>query len=256
MQQHGAADDEQMADGAVADPAPRRPSGPPQIEIEPDVAAALFGDRIVRARQYVSSLASDGVLRGLIGPREPARLWTRHVLNSAVVGQLLVAGARVVDIGSGAGLPGIPLAIVRPDCEFILVEPLERRTSYLLEIVDELELNNCRVVRGRADEVTDECGEADVATSRAVAPLAKLASWSAPLLRIGGELMALKGSSASDEIDRDSAAVASVGLVKLSVKLCGAGVIEPETTVIHGVRVPVASGGRMARSSRRRPTAK
>ena len=213
------------------------------IEPEPDVAAAVFGDRITLARRYVLSLASDGVLRGLIGPRESGRLWSRHVLNSGVVGALLKEGHRVVDIGSGAGLPGIPLAIARPDCQIVLVEPLERRTSYLREIVRDLGLSNCSVVRGRADEVIADCGEADVVTSRAVAPLEKLSAWSAPLLRIGGELLALKGSSAADEIERDRVAVAALGLVDLEVVSVGAGIVAPETLVIRGRRVAVPNRG-------------
>ena len=226
------------------------PDGADRIEPEPDTAAEFFGDGITLARDYVTSLASDGVLRGLIGPRESGRLWSRHVLNSAVAGQLLTAGSTVVDVGSGAGLPGVPLAIVRPDCQFVLVEPLERRTKYLLEIVEALGLDNCRVVRGRADEVIGECGGADVVTSRAVAPLAKLAAWSAPLLRIGGELLALKGSSAAEEIRRDRVVVAAVGLSELSVKSCGAGVVDPETLVIHGIRVHVTAGANSRRSGK------
>src|ERR1700712_5122734 len=156
------------------------------VEVEPAAAGQVFGDRIELARRYVVALASDGVVRGLIGPREPGRLWSRHVLNSGVVGPLLASGASVVDIGSGAGLPGIPLAIARPDCEFVLVEPLERRTVFLQQIVEDLQLSNCRVVRGRAEQVINECGNSDAVTSRAVAPLDRLVSWSAPLLHIGG----------------------------------------------------------------------
>ena len=223
-----------------------------QIEAEPAAAAVVFGARIGLAQQYVNSLASDGVLRGLIGPREAGRLWTRHILNSAVVGVLLAAGQRIVDIGSGAGLPGVPLAISRPDCEFVLVEPLERRSVYLTEMVAALELTNCRVVRARADEVIDECGGADVVTSRAVAPLAKLASWSAPLLRVGGELLALKGSSAAEEIARDRAAVTATGLVDLAVVSAGAGLIEPVTSVIRGIRIAVPTRANDDRAKKNR----
>ena len=219
-----------------------------QIEIEPQAVAVVFGARVGLAQQYTDSLASDGVLRGLIGPREAGRLWTRHILNSAVVGSLLTSGHRIVDIGSGAGLPGIPLAISRPDCQFVLVEPLERRSVYLAEIIAALGLTNCRVVRARADEVIDECGEADVVTSRAVAPLAKLASWSAPLLRVGGELLALKGSTAAEEISRDRVAVAATGLVDLAVVSVGAGLVDPVTSVIRGTKIAVPTrspGGRV-----------
>ncbi len=212
-----------------------------EVESEPAAAVGVFGERIALARRYLTSLASDGVVRGLIGPRESGRLWNRHVLNSAVVGQLLTAGSRIIDIGSGAGLPGIPLAIARPDCEFVLVEPLERRATYLTEIVTDLALDNCRVVRGRADEVVARCGGADVVTSRAVAPLGKLATWSAPLLRIGGELLAIKGLTATEEVSRYQAAVALAGLESLSIKSCGAGIVNPETLVIHGIRVEVTN---------------
>jgi 16S rRNA (guanine527-N7)-methyltransferase len=220
------------------------------IESEPAASAVVFGARVGLAQQYVDSLASEGVLRGLIGPREPGRLWTRHILNSAVVGALLASGQRIVDIGSGAGLPGIPLAISRPDCEFVLIEPLERRSAYLTEIIAALELTNCRVVRARADEVIDQCGEADVVTSRAVAPLAKLAAWSAPLLRVGGELLALKGSSAAEEIARDRAAVTATGLVDLAVVSAGAGLIEPVTSVIRGIRIAVPTRARNGRANK------
>lgn len=216
---------------------------PAGIEIEPASAQLVFGERLQLARRYVEGLAVDGVVRGLIGPRETGRLWTRHVLNSAVAGILLNAGCRVVDIGSGAGLPGIPLAMARADCEFILVEPLERRTIFLEQMVLDLGLTNCRVVRGRAEQVIDECGGADVVTSRAVAPLDRLAAWSAPLLRIGGELMALKGSSAAEEILRDGSAAAGVGLVDLEVVSVGAGIIDPVTSVVRGRRVAVAKSG-------------
>ena len=214
---------------------------PTEIEPEPGAALTVFGDRIDLARRYVEALATDGVVRGLIGPRESSRLWSRHVLNSAVAGELLSDGQRVVDIGSGAGLPGIPMAISRPECEFVLVEPLERRTVFLEQVVTDFGLTNCRVVRGRADEVIDECGGADVVTSRAVAPLERLARWSSPLLRIGGELLALKGSSAADEIARDGEAVRALGLVDLEVLSTGHGLVEPETIVIRGRRIALPS---------------
>ena len=214
---------------------------PAEIEPEPAAALTVFGDRIDLARRYVEALASDGVVRGLIGPRESSRLWSRHLLNSAVAGELLSAGQRVVDIGSGAGLPGIPMAISRPDCDFVLVEPLERRTVFLEQVVTDFGLTNCRVVRGRADEVIEEYGGADVVTSRAVAPLERLARWSAPLLRVGGELLALKGSSAAEEIVRDGEAVRALGLIDLEVLSTGHGLVDPETIVIRGRRISVPS---------------
>jgi len=224
-----------------------------EIEIEPGVAAEIFGSRIDLARRYVEALATDGVIRGLIGPREAGRLWTRHVLNSAVVGEVLSAGTQIVDIGSGAGLPGIPLAIARMDCSFILVEPLERRVIFLEAMIADLGLSNCRVIRGRADQVTGDCGNADVVTSRAVAPLATLALWSAPLLRVGGELRALKGSSAGEEIERDRAAAEMFGLRDFEVISVGVGLVDPPTLVVTARKVPSPTrGARKAQPSRGR----
>ncbi|AZI59283.1 16S rRNA (guanine(527)-N(7))-methyltransferase RsmG [Nakamurella antarctica] len=206
----------------------------PTAEVEPDAAATIFGDQIGVARRYVDWLLGDGVVRGLIGPREAGRIWTRHMLNCAIVGQLLPPQARLVDIGSGAGLPGIPLAIARPDCNVVLVEPLERRTVFLDMVIEELGLTNVRVFRGRAEQAISEAGGADVVTSRAVAPLAKLAGWSVPLARHGGEIIALKGSSAVDEIARDGAAAAKAGLTDLRAEEIGAGLLEQTTFVIRG----------------------
>lgn len=208
-----------------------------QVEAEPAVAARIFGMRLNVARAYVDSLATDGVLRGLIGPREPSRLWTRHVLNSAVIADLIDTGLRVVDIGSGAGLPGIPLAIARPDLQVALVEPLERRVRYLVQMVDELGLTGCRVVHGRAEDVVTQCGDADVVTSRAVAPLHRLVTWSTPLVRFGGVVLAMKGQSAAQELDRDRKALAAAGLVDPEVLELGShDMIEP-TYVIRARRV-------------------
>lgn len=225
------------------------------VESEPTAAAAVFGDRLDLARRYVDALATDGVLRGLIGPREPARLWTRHVLNSAAAASLIAPGSSVVDIGSGAGLPGIPLAIARPDLSVTLVEPLERRVRFLLEIVDALGLTWCRVVRGRADEVVADCGGADVVTSRAVAPLHRLAAWSAPLAHDGGIVLALKGTSAAEELQRDRAAVAAAGLVDPEViELSGDPVDGVDTTyVIRARRSGGPARSRTGRASGPRP---
>ncbi|MGI8418702.1 MAG: 16S rRNA (guanine(527)-N(7))-methyltransferase RsmG [Nakamurella sp.] len=208
------------------------------LEVEPAAVGELFGDRAELARRYVASLAADGVLRGLIGPRETGRLWSRHVLNSVVAAPLLPAGGSVVDVGSGAGLPGIPLAIARPDCTLILVEPLLRRTVYLAEIVAALGLSNVRVLRGRAEDVIGTLGEgakdgADVVTSRAVAPLGKLARWSVPLLRVGGKFLPLKGSSAAEENSRDAAELTALGLGAAEVVEVGGGVVDPVTYVVR-----------------------
>jgi 16S rRNA (guanine527-N7)-methyltransferase len=227
--------------------------GSADIEREPVAVQGIFGDVAPSARRYADALGSAGVQRGLIGPRETGRLWSRHLLNCAVLAPLLPAGCRVVDIGSGAGLPGIPLAIARPDCRFDLLEPLERRCAFLVEVVTDLVLQNCRVVRGRAEQLVTECGGADVVTARAVAPLARLAGWAAPLLRPGGQLLALKGASAAAELERDAAAVTSAGLTDVAVIEVGAGVIDPPTVVVRAVKAVTRPAERRDRQGGRSP---
>ncbi|MFQ6396948.1 16S rRNA (guanine(527)-N(7))-methyltransferase RsmG [Nocardia sp. KC 131] len=217
-------------------------------ELEPPaIAATVFGDRLDLARRYCDALAAAGVERGLIGPREVPRLWDRHILNCAVLGELIAEGATVVDIGSGAGLPGIPLAIARPDLRITLVEPLLRRTIFLSEFIESAGLD-ITVVRGRAEQsgVMKEAGGADVVTSRAVAPLAKLAQWSLPLLRDHGRMLALKGMSAVEELERDAAALARAGAGNATVVECGTGIVSTPTLVISAERLP-----RTERSPRR-----
>ncbi|MFC4376511.1 16S rRNA (guanine(527)-N(7))-methyltransferase RsmG [Nocardia halotolerans] len=219
-----------------------RELGALSAELEPPAAAArVFGDRLDLARRYCAALATAGVERGLIGPREVPRLWERHILNCAVVGELLEEGASVVDVGSGAGLPGIPLAIARPDLRITLVEPLLRRTVFLSEFIEEAGLD-VTVVRGRAEQsgVIKEAGGADVVTSRAVAPLAKLAHWSLPLLRDHGRMLALKGTSAAEELERDGAELIRDGATDLRVVGCGAGIVEIPTLVISAELLPRA----------------
>jgi 16S rRNA (guanine527-N7)-methyltransferase len=187
--------------------------------------AALFGDRQPLAERYEAWLAGAGTERGLLGPREVPRLWDRHVLNSAVVAPLLAAGESVVDVGSGAGLPGIPLALARPDCTFVLLEPLARRAAFLEEVVADLRLApQVSVVRGRAEEVVRAIGPFDVAVARAVAPLDRLAAWCLPLLRRGGRLLALKGERAADE-------VAAAPALRARIERVGEGV-SPATVVV------------------------
>jgi len=202
------------------------------VEAEPDIAPAVFGAHIGLARRYAELLAGPGVRRGLIGPREPDRLWSRHLLNCAVLGELVPTGVRVVDVGSGAGLPGIPLVLARPDLRLELVEPLLRRSTFLTEVLGELGLAGCRVVRARAEDAVDAVGGADVVTARAVAPLARLAGWTAPLLRPGGTLLALKGASAAAEVQRDRVAVRVAGIVDVTVRTIGAEWDEPVTVVV------------------------
>lgn len=202
-------------------------------------ASEVFGDRVEQAVGYVELLERHGVERGLIGPREVDRLWERHVLNSAVIGERIPDGARVVDVGSGAGLPGVPLAISRPDLDIVLLEPMARRVDWLAEVAEKLELP-ITVVRGRAEErqVREELGGADVVTARAVAPLARLANWCLPLVRSQGTLVALKGASAGEEIERDRVAVRKAGGGEPEVFECGAKVLEVPSTVVVIHRLP------------------
>lgn len=207
--------------------------------VVPDAAAAVFGDRLPLARAYADHLVSSGVEHGLIGPREAPRIWDRHILNCAVVAELLPDDARLVDVGSGAGFPGIPLALARPDLGVVLVEPLARRVEWLRMVVEDLGLP-IEVERGRAEEsvVRRRWEGADVVTARAVAPLERLARWCLPLLRPGGEMVALKGASAPQEIERDAAAVARLGGGQPRVEHCGTGIVDPPTTVVVVERTP------------------
>jgi 16S rRNA (guanine527-N7)-methyltransferase len=184
------------------------------------------------AERFAELLASDGVVRGLIGPRETPRLWSRHLLNCAVVGELVPDEASVADIGSGAGLPGLVLAIARPDLAVTLVEPLLRRTTFLEEAVVALGLDNVAVVRARAEELHGD-RSFDVVTSRAVAPLPKLLRWSLPLTRPGGAVLAMKGSSAQEEIDATRTQLRALGAGPVSVHTVGAGVVDPPTIVVR-----------------------
>ena len=195
--------------------------------------AALFGPRLDLAQRYAEVLAGAGVERGLLGPREVDRLWDRHLLNSAAVSELLDPGERIVDIGSGAGLPGLPLAIARPDLEIVLLEPLLRRSDFLREVVAELGLP-VDVVRGRAEEpwVREQIGEKDAAVSRAVAALDKLTKWSMPLLRTGGRMVAIKGEQAPDEVRQHRRVMEATGAVDVRVVTCGANYLRPPATVV------------------------
>jgi 16S rRNA (guanine527-N7)-methyltransferase len=208
-------------------------TGPP-AEIA-EVAGRVFGERLGLAAEYARLLATDGVVRGLIGPREAPRIWERHLINCAVMGEIIPIGASVVDVGSGAGLPGIVLAVARPDLTIVLVEPLARRTAFLDEVVTTLGLEaTVTVVRGRAEDVVDgPPAGADVVTARAVAPLDRLAGWCLPLVRTGGRLLALKGASAADEIAEHRAVVAGLGGSDPVLRLCGVGLIEPPATVVE-----------------------
>ncbi len=199
----------------------------------PEAAASVFGPRLESARRYAEWLAGAGVERGLLGPREVGRIWDRHLLNSAAVAELLGEGERVIDIGSGAGLPGIPLALARSDIEVVLLEPLLRRSEFLGEVVDQLGLA-VEVVRGRAEElwVRHQFGERDAAVSRAVASLDKLAKWSMPLLRPDGRMLAIKGERGRDEVEQYRRVMAASGAVDARVVTCGATYLRPPATVV------------------------
>ena len=174
-----------------------------------DPASEVYTSNYKTIKQYVDLLASDGVTRGLIGPREIPRLWDRHILNSAALDGLIPSGSRVIDVGSGAGLPGIPLAILRPDLEMTLLEPLLRRSTFLVEAVEALHLSSVRVIRGRAEDHTEQY---DVVTSRALAPLGRLLGWCNPLRSPGGVILALKGQSAAEEITTATSTLAQLRL--------------------------------------------
>ena len=184
------------------------------------------------AELYAELLATEGVIRGLIGPREAPRLWERHLLNSAVLGEAVPEGSSVVDLGTGAGLPGLVLAIARPDLEVTLVEPLLRRTTFLLEVVSELGLGEVTVVRGRAEELHGE-RRFDVVTSRAVAPLGRLLDWSMPLVEGSGALVAMKGRSVGDEIASSQSTLRRWTCAVPEVLSLGEGIVEPVTTAVR-----------------------
>jgi 16S rRNA (guanine527-N7)-methyltransferase len=199
----------------------------------PEVAQAVFGEALPLAERYVTRLASDGVTRGLIGPREVPRLWERHVLNSAAVAEAVPAGARVVDVGSGAGLPGIPLGLARPDLAVTLVEPMARRVEFLEEAVAGLG-TRWRVVRGRAEErsVVSAVGPVDVVTARAVAALPRLAAWCRGLLRPGTLLVALVGARAVAELPAVVPELEAAGMREIHPRAVGAALGDAATTVV------------------------
>ena len=200
------------------------------FEAEPAAAVAIFGDQIDQARSFAQTLANDSDELGLLGPRELDKLWTRHILNSAVVAELVRPGDKVADVGSGAGLPGIPMAIARPDAEFVLIEPMERRSSWMLEVVEDLGLKNVRVLRSRAEDVTEQ--DFDIVTARAVAALDKLLKMCVPLLKPGGALIALKGSKAAEEIANSKKLEKKLGISSFEILVCGEKFLPEPTSVV------------------------
>lgn len=199
----------------------------------PEVARRVFpSERLALAERYAAWLADAGVVRGLIGPREVPRLWDRHLLNCAVLQDVIPEGVTVADVGTGAGLPGLVLAIARTDLHLTLIEPLLRRTTFLEEVVADLCLENVEVVRARADALHGERGF-DVVTSRAVAPLERLVEWSMPLVVPTGALVAMKGSSVQAEIDEASATLARWNCARPTVHVLGEGIASSTTTVVR-----------------------
>jgi 16S rRNA (guanine527-N7)-methyltransferase len=211
----------------------------------PAAAVALFGEATDAAARYVAMLAGDGVVRGLIGPREVPRLWDRHMLNSAALAEVVPQGARVVDVGSGAGLPGIPLGLARPDLTLTLVEPMARRVEFLQDVVTELE-RPWRIIRGRAEErsVVRAVGPVDVVTARAVAPLPRLVGWCSGLLAPGVQLIALVGTKAAAEVPDLVPELEAAGMRDVHTRAVGVDLGAAATTVV------VMTRGRAPRSAR------
>ncbi|MGK3951947.1 16S rRNA (guanine(527)-N(7))-methyltransferase RsmG [Microbacterium sp. I2] len=201
-----------------------------EIEQEPAATAAIFGDRIDVARRFADALGKHGEERGLIGPLEPPRLWSRHILNSAVIAPLF--SGRVGDVGSGAGLPGLVLAIARPDVDWVLIEPMERRVAWLSEQVDSLGLSNVEVLRARAED-WKRGPVLDAVTARAVSALRTLVPITAPLVRDGGELILLKGATAANEIEAAQKQLRKFKVTNARVEVVGADLLTEPSRVIR-----------------------
>ena len=201
-----------------------------EVEHEPAAAAEIFGERIEIARRFAQALGRHGEERGLIGPLEPPRLWSRHILNSAVIAPLFTG--RVGDVGSGAGLPGLVLAIARPDVEWVLVEPMERRVAWLSEQVESLGLENVDVVRSRAED-WKHGPVLDAVTARAVSALRTLVPITAPLVRDGGELILLKGTSAATEIAAAEKQLRKFKVTDARIEVVGEGLLAEPSRVIR-----------------------
>ncbi|NBX23088.1 MAG: 16S rRNA (guanine(527)-N(7))-methyltransferase RsmG [Microbacteriaceae bacterium] len=201
------------------------------IEPEPAAAEELFGNQLPLARTYVSQLAAHGETLGLIGPLELPRVWTRHVINCGLLAPLFTSGSRVGDVGSGAGLPGLVLALSRPDVDFVLIEPMERRADWLHKQVDVLGLANAEILRARAEECTGL--NLDAVTARAVSALRTLIPLTAPLAKPGGELILMKGASATKEISAAAKQIARFALKNVRVQELGGGDVGEATWVVR-----------------------
>lgn len=240
---------------AMAASSHRDPSaGVAQTPAPPPAATLVFGDRLDLAERFVAILADSGVSHGLIGPREVSRLWERHVLNCAVIHPAIPTGEMVIDVGSGAGLPGLALAISRPDLDLHLIEPMLRRTNWLSMAVDELGLPNVTVHRGRAEEFWGVL-QAQVVTARALARTGELAAWCLPLLLPGGSLLAIKGSSIAEEVEADRAVLRRLGAIDDVIESYGGGILDQETTVLRvvmGERPAPGAGAKRKKSKGKR----
>jgi len=229
---------------------------PPRVEAPPEAAREIFGSMLPVAEAYAALLAGPGVQRGLIGPAETGRIWERHLLNSAVVAELVPSPSLLADLGSGAGLPGIVLAMLLPKVQVILVEPMARRTLFLQDCVAALGLTNVQIRRGRAEELAGQIG-ADVVTARAVARLDRLAAMATGLARPGGLVLAIKGATAAQELDQARPVLRRLGVTGAELVVAGTGRISQPVTVI---RFAAAGGGqgqqrhRKQRSVKQRPT--
>jgi len=212
-------------------------------------AASIFGSRLPQAVRYADLLVSAGAERGIVGPAEADRIWDRHLLNCAVIASLMPASGTVIDVGSGAGLPGIVLAIVLPDARVTLLEPMARRVDFLHECVRELGLGNVQVRRGRAEELAGRVS-ADIVTARAVAPLPRLAVLTARLARPGGRVLAIKGASAAAELARARPVLARLGAGDAQVVQATSASGRVMTTVVtFTVRIPAGGSPDGARRS-------
>jgi 16S rRNA (guanine527-N7)-methyltransferase len=231
---------------------PRNPV-PSMVPPPPDVAQIVFGARLDLAQQYAELLADAGVERGILGPHEIDRIWERHLLNCGAVAELLQPGERVADIGSGAGLPGVPLLIAKPELRIVLIESSLRRTEFLRTAVSVLGLD-VEVVRGRAEDpaVRQSIGTCDAVVSRAVAPLDRVTRWSFALLGPGGRMLAIKGERAPDEVREHRRVMTALGAADARVVECGANYLSSPTTVVVARRgKPTPARGRPRRRSNR-----
>ena len=215
-----------MTDPVSRETAPTEPPRPPEV------ARGILGNSLPHAVRYAELLADAGVVRGLIGPRETPRLWERHLLNCAVLADGIPDGAAVADVGAGAGLPGVVLALGRPDLAVTLVEPLQRRTEFLTEVVGALGLDRVEVVRARAEELHGVRFFGTV-VSRAVAPLPRLLRWCLPLVAPGGQMLAMKGASAEEELSKAAATLRRLNAGPAEVVWFGQEILDPPTTAIR-----------------------